>query len=163
MRKFILCGFTIISCLFLGCASYSNLFVGPNGDMKRCSSSGRGIIGIILAQEVENDCEKDFLSAGYLPIDKAGAIGIIITASDTIVTILKVYAYTPASQDSLLSGDHILEIDNARVKTPAEANILLFGPVDKPVTLIIERNGRISRHEITRATYKGIFGNQFSY
>jgi len=39
-----------------GCATYSQLMVGPDGRIERCQSSGQGLIGMTMAEGATNKC-----------------------------------------------------------------------------------------------------------
>jgi len=151
--------------LFLinGCASYDKLFIGPGGDMQKCSSAGYGIIGTTLAGYIYDDCAASYRAAGYLDIENAGVIGIALS-DDTTLTIIKVYAKSPALYAGIHTGDKIISIDNVPVKSKHDALLLLFGRFGTYVNLRIKSTNETEKdYSLKRASYPEIYGQYESW
>lgn len=121
--------------------------MAPDGSSERCSSHGAGL-GIILANKIENNCEKDMAMLGYLPYEEAGAVGITIVKDYRLSRVLK---GLPAEKAGLKEGDVIVSVDG---KTPADQHdlfTLLFGKKDTKVRVVVRRNGSEMPFEFTRA------------
>lgn len=84
-----------------------------------------------------------------------GGLGIVISMRNNILTIVAPMEDTPGSRAGLLSGDHIVEINEESTEglSLQEAVRKLRGPPDTDVTIKIVRpkTSEIQEHTITRA------------
>jgi uncharacterized protein YceK len=62
MKKIIL---VIIICLLGGCASNYQTLRNEKGDSIRCTSSGYGLMGSVIANKHFNDCVENAKQRGY--------------------------------------------------------------------------------------------------
>lgn len=139
-----------------GCASYTKMMVAPDGQMQRCAATGFGLIGMVGASNTTDDCVKNFKSAGYLEIEKAGVVGFMVSDS---MDILKVQDNSPAKTAGIQPGDKLVSVNGIPVKSPKDSSVMLFGDVGTKVTVKISHNGQDSDHELVRAPFSTVFGS----
>ena len=111
--------------VLFGCATYSEVMVGPNGDVIHCSVTGQGVIGMATAHNAKGSCVKDMEAIGYLPLDEAGVVGI--TFETSTLRLVKVEFLGPAYAAGMRPGNTIVEVDHVKVSDQKTANTLLFG------------------------------------
>lgn len=145
--------FYFLPLLLAGCTSQSQLFINANGNIQRCGSYGYGVGGIILANKIMRDCEKDMKLAGYIEIEKAGVIGVVLGDS---VNIIKVMPHSPAERSGIKPGMIVRAIDNKTVRTKNEAVNLMFG--EAHTKIMISCND--STYVMQREPYTDIFGTK---
>lgn len=142
--------FLAATVLLGGCASPSQMLVGPQGDIRRCAASGWGWAGAPLAKHSVNNCVADLQNVGYLLAEEAGAVGIQLSdASPVTVTVVK--PDSPANKAGILIGDQIVKIDGQQVLDRAAARTMMFGKAGTTVTFTMNRNGTEMVFQIVRA------------
>jgi hypothetical protein len=87
----------LVTFIIINCVSYSQIMINAQGEMHRCGAYGNGLVGIIQANKIQDDCVSSMRTAGYVEIEKAGAIGIYFKESDTLASILRVIPEAPAA------------------------------------------------------------------
>jgi S1-C subfamily serine protease len=137
--------------LITGCVSPSQMLVGPQNTMVHCSAVGFGIIGAPVAHHSFSNCVDDFKSAGYLPIEEAGVVGVHVDPALVIVTVV---ASTPASTAGILTGDKLIQVNGQPVTDQITALKLMFGKVGETVTLTVHRNDKDIPFTMVRAARK---------
>lgn len=159
MRNFFL--FVISSCLMLaGCATYSQMFINAEGQIMRCSSTGQGMIGMMVAQGAESSCEHDLRAAGYIPLYDAGVIGItLVTTRTDSAEILSVKKDSPADSAGVVAHDKIIMVDSIAVTNYIDTQHLLFGHAYTTVKLTILRGADRKELLLTRMPYTELYGN----
>ena len=148
----------LVTLIIINCASYSQIMINAQGEMHRCGAYGNGLVGIIQANKIQDDCVSSMRTAGYVEIEKAGAIGVYFTESDTLASILKVIPESPAAFAGIQNGDIILSVDDTKVNTSGEARILIFGLAGTSVMLTLKRYNEILSVNLTRRPYTALFG-----
>lgn len=147
--------FVIILALLAGCATYSQVLIGPEGDIMTCSATGAGGLGLAAANSARNSCVKDLEMVGYRKIEEVGIIGIRFGEG---VIIEYVWPDSPAESAGLMTGDTIIAIDGKATETGAEIWAgLRAGPMVY-VNLIIERDSESLDFKIRRIAYTKLFG-----
>ena len=143
----------LILLIMTGCVSNSALMVGPRGKVVRCSSSGWGYIGIPMATMNFNDCKKDYSRMGYLPMEDAGFIGIILNEQQTSGqnVVARVIDGSPAAKADIRSNDIILEVNGHKPAGLDDLHNLMFGKKDTPVELSVMHEGETKNLALVRA------------
>ncbi len=141
LKKSLVIASSVVAALVSGCVSPSQMLVGPQGDVRRCSAAGFGFIGAPLAEHSFNVCVDDIQSLGYVPVERAGSVGIQLSAADSKSTIVSVVMpNSPASAAGILVGDRLVKINGQPVLDRAAAKTLMFGKLGESVTITMERN-----------------------
>ena len=154
MKKY----FTILVVLFLtSCASYHQLMVGPDGSITDCWATGQGLIGMSVAQTHTDNCADNLRKAGYLPIEEAGVIGIMLSSDDSLY-VIKVHENSPASKAGMKVGNKLIKIDSQPVHNTKDAKLLLMGKKDTPVNIAVLADGAKVEYNLIRASYVETFG-----
>lgn len=146
---------TLISLTFYGCASDSQTFIGPSGDLRNCASTSQaqGIGGIILAHSRFSKCVDEIKSHGYKEIELVGSIGVILYSTETTgFKVMKVCDNSPAAKAGIVRGDIIVAIKgkNALQKSNFDP---VFGEVGSPVDVTVYRDGKEVTFNIVRAKF----------
>jgi len=140
-----------IAALVAGCVSPSQMLVGPQGDVRRCAANGWGYVGAPLAEHSVHNCVDDMQRLGYVPVEKAGAIGVLLSDSaPNSVTVAFISPDSPASKAGLLIGDRVIKVNGQQVLSQAAARAMMFGKVGESISLTIERNGAEKDFQIQR-------------
>jgi S1-C subfamily serine protease len=140
-----------IAALVAGCVSPSQMLVGPQGDVRRCAANGWGYVGAPLAEHSVHNCVDDMQRLGYVPVEKAGAIGVLLSDSaPNSVTVAFISPDSPASKAGLLIGDRVIKVNGQQVLSQAAARAMMFGKVGESISLTIERNGGEKDFQIQR-------------
>jgi C-terminal processing protease CtpA/Prc len=88
---------------------------------------------------------------GYVPVEKAGAIGVLLSDSaPNSVTVAFISPDSPASKAGLLIGDRVIKVNGQQVLSQAAARAMMFGKVGESISLTIERNGGEKDFQIQR-------------
>lgn len=146
---------------FSGCAVYPQVFINGNGDLYRCSSYGEGASGMSRAKQGVGDCVAAMKAEGFLEVEKAGAIGVLLKEQSTpdgkVVHVSRVVNFSPASEAGIKAGDVLVAVGGQKVTDMSQAKYLLFGEAGTPVGLTIVRDGKETAVTITRASYARLF------
>lgn len=138
---------------FGGCATPSQMFINPQGQVMRCSASGWGYIGAPLANRSFDQCVEDMKSLGYVKLENVGLVGIMLSHSDTTLPLVQVVTpESPAAFAGILPGDEIFEIDGHTVFSGPSALQALFGGVGQPVNIKYRRAGKEFQVILVRAS-----------
>jgi|SRR5208283_308747 len=153
--------FLFLSIALVGCATYSQLFVTPDGQIMQCSVTGQGVVGMATAQNAANSCKQNMLMAGYLEIERAGVVGIQFSTvkSDTGVRILRVVSPSPAQRSGIKAGDYLISIDGQKINDMTDARHLLFGIAGTHVEIVTKRETVLDTLIITRAPFTEVNGD----
>jgi S1-C subfamily serine protease len=141
---------------FFGCASDSQTFMGPNGELKTCASTSQaqGITGIILAHNRFTRCVDDIKANGYREIEDIGSIGIMLYSSEASgFRVSKVYDNSPAAKAGIVRGDFITAI-NGQYTVHRPDVFSVFGEVGSPVEITISREGKEATYRLVRVSFK---------
>ncbi len=146
--------------IMVSCATYSQLFVSPSGEIKSCTSTGTGLVGMATASNSVGDCKEQMLAIGCLEIERAGVIGIIVSnsAPGSPVSILKVDDASPAQAAGILPGDIIVKIEGRPIQSVQDATVLLFGEAGTDVKILIRRGEQETDYTIKRASRSEVYG-----
>jgi hypothetical protein len=144
-----------------GCAVYPQVFVNEHGDFYRCSSYGRGPGGMSSAKQGLSDCAKQMRAAGFIEVERAGAVGVVLKESPApdgmVVVISRVVNYSPASAAGIKAGDALITVGGQRITGVSQGKALLFGEAGTPVDMAVRRGDRELGFTITRAPYATLF------
>ena len=144
-----------------GCASNSQVFINPNGDLYKCATSGVGLVSIVQSGMMQEDCIKSIKSAGYLEIEKAGVVGLtMLPMAEGGIKIIKVTPKSPAEIAGILAGDYLVTIDNTPVSTMGEVKELLFNTVGTTVSIKTRREHTELVTNMTRVARSDTFGTK---
>jgi S1-C subfamily serine protease len=146
---------------FIGCATYSQLFINADGTIMQCTATGQGIIGMATASNAVDDCKQNMKSAGYIELERAGVVGIQFSESknDTLIKVLKIFDSSPAQLAGIQPGDKVIIIDGQEINNVQDARHLLFGKAGSIVEIVILRDEEQIPLTLTRAPYKKVYGN----
>ena len=153
MKKYFV---VILLLIVVGCATYHQLMVGPDGNIQDCGAFGQGIIGMVGAQSIVSGCVDNLKKAGYIELEKAGAIGVMFRSDSTY--ILKVMPNSPAEKNDIKPGDKIIEVAGQKVNLPKDASLLLFGEYGIQVNLVFIRGNETFKKTLIRAPYIEVYG-----
>ena len=129
--------FAVVAVLGLaGCASYNQVMIGPDGSAASCDSYGAGLLGMATANSISENCIKSRRSAGYLEMEKAGAVGM--TVNDELF-VLRVVPHGPASDSGIMVGDRVKTVNGVPIKNEKEFHTVIFGPFGQSVKMTILR------------------------
>lgn len=147
-----------------GCATYSQVFINADGEVRECASTGQGIIGMAMASSAVDGCSKNMRAAGFLEIERAGVVGI--TLSDpppgSALRILKVVPGSPADSVGVVAGDILEAVESLPVQSPKDASRILFGEWGIPVRIGFRRDSTLYNRIAIRAPFKKVFGTKAS-
>lgn len=138
-----------------GCATYSQVMINPLGQAMMCQASGRGLVAAEQAQSMQDRCLASLRAAGYVEIERAGVIGIIVSDS---LDIIRVVPGSPADSVGVRPGDHIEHIDGQPVRDRTTITVLLFGAPGTAVRLGLVRAGQPLEVVAIRKPYPTIHG-----
>lgn len=144
-----------------GCVSKSQILMNSLGQTQRCASYGFGIIGIFTANKIQSDCLDSFKSAGYIELENAGVVGIMVVedkSTNGSIKIVKVQDKSPASIAGVVSGDILLSVGSQQVTSITEAKLLLFGNSGTSVDITISHAGEKKTVKLIRDSYTKVFG-----
>lgn len=136
-----------------GCVSYSQPFIGPNGDVKLCTgtSQDQGITGVILASSRFGRCTDDLKAAGYKELERVGSIGLALYTADADgLVVRKVYDNSPAARAGIVRGDRIVSINGKHAVQNGDFDVA-NGEIGQPVSLTISRNNLEKSYTLQRA------------
>lgn len=143
----------IIPMLLAACTTPSQMLVGPQDTMVRCGAVGFGIIGAPVAHHAFSNCVDDYKTAGFLPIEEAGVVGVHI---DPTLIIVMVLPSSPAAAAGVQTGDKLIQVNGQPVGDQINALKLIFGKAGEIVTLTVRRNDKEIPYTITRAPRKPV-------
>ena len=130
----------LCSVVLAGCASPD--FVNEQGVVRPCPP----IMGI--------DCPKNLIKQGYLPLDEAGVIGVLIQGTkEQTAYISYVYPESPAEKAGIKVHDVIVAVDGREVTSNITAKVALFGRAGKPVEIQVKREGLVLSFVVIRAPF----------
>lgn len=144
----------------LGCASYSQVFINAEGQIMTCSATGQGVIGMAVASTAVNDCNSNMRAAGYVEIERAGAIGVVMSDSDEgdHPRIIRVVENSPAWYAGVDPGDLVVEVEGQVVRDTHDARLLLFGLAGTDVTVHFRRGEFDTTFALMRRPHRSVFG-----
>ena len=155
---------TLLLCLMVavfmgGCASHSQMFVNADGALYKCATSGAGLVSVLQAGKIQDDCIKGIKSAGYIEVEKAGVVGILmIQEAGGGIKIIKVTPNSPAAHAGILAGDYLVAVDGTSVKTREEVIAMLFVTAGTSVTIKTTRNQRELVSKLISVPRSEVFG-----
>jgi membrane-associated protease RseP (regulator of RpoE activity) len=136
-----------------GCASYSQTFIGPGGDIKNCASTSQdqGLTGVILASSRFNKCVDAIKALGYKEIESVGTVGISLYRADANgLRVMKVYDNSPAANAGIVRGDHIVAINSQKVVQNCDFAATM-GEIGSTVDVAVNRDGNVANYTLKRA------------
>jgi S1-C subfamily serine protease len=148
-------------CLIAGCATYSQMFINSNGEIRRCSATGQGLVGMATASNAVSGCVEDMKALGFIEIEQAGIIGVQFSQSqDTSLKIIRVIKSSPADFAGIKAGDRVVNVAGQDVTSSKDARALLFGSVGTYVEVVIERNSQRIPLKLLRGSYKSLVSTE---
>ncbi len=138
-----------------GCSSNSQMLLGPTGDVMRCSSSGYGLGGVILAGNIMADCMKNYKSLGYRELEEVGAIGLQLSEqkdTDLGLKIVKVFDPSLTLVNGINPGDTLTSINGVKVNKKEEI-VLVYGDIGSTIEIETIQKGITKKHLLTRKPY----------
>ena len=146
----------ILPLLFLSaCVSMQQILVDPSGHLMTCQAYGEGMIGATHATEIQNTCLDQARAAGYMEIERAGAVGLILGEDRTV---LKLTPGGPAEVAGVQPGDRLVKVNGQPVGSRSDAHMVMFGPAGERVNLTMERGGTELEIGMVRAPYPQVHG-----
>lgn len=131
------------SAVLAGCASPD--FVNEQGFVRPCPP----IMGV--------DCPKNLIRQGYLPLDEAGAIGIMIDSKSGDITYVSyVRPNSPAEKAGIKVHDVIVAVDGREVTSSRTTQAALFGRAGKSVEIQVKRGASILSFSVVRAPFSSV-------
>lgn len=149
-------GISFSAFLFIGCATYSQVMVNPAGQTIVCQAQGSGLVGSASARDIQDRCQASLRAAGYIEIERAGAIGILLSDS---LEVVRVVAGSPADSMGVHHGDRLRTIDGQPVHDRSIVQSLLFGLAGSPVTLRLAHGTDLLDITIVRKPYPAVYGS----
>jgi S1-C subfamily serine protease len=146
---------TATALTFCGCASDSQTFIGPSGEIKNCASTSQaqGLGGIFLAHNRFTRCVDDIKAHGYKEIEVVGSIGITLYSSEVIGSkVMKVYDNSPAAKAGIVRGDIIVAI-NGNHSVQRHDFDTVYGDIGSPVDVTVFRDGKETSYTLVRAKF----------
>jgi S1-C subfamily serine protease len=105
-----------------------------------------------MASNAFSKCESDLLAVGYVKVENAGFIGVVLSRSESAPPIVQIVSPgSPAAGAGILAGDVIFEIDGEAVNSTVAAMQKLFGGVGQPRSVKYRRDGREATVTLVRA------------
>jgi len=146
--------------LSIGCATYMQLYTNADHEVINCSATGQGAFGMATAADAVNTCKMQMRAAGFIEIERAGVIGVMLSASEPgdPVLIIKVTHPSPASEAGIQPGDIMVEISGIKITNVTDAKHLLFDEKNTPVTLVVTRGGQSITYDLIRESFSKIYG-----
>jgi hypothetical protein len=143
----------LLVCIMLfGCVNNSALLVGPKGKVLRCASSGWGYIGVPVAYMSFSKCKEDAATMGYLPIEDAGFIGIVLNEQQINgeYVIARVKDGSPAANANIKPGDVIVAVQGQKPAGIDDLYNLTFGKKNEPVEISFMHEGQMKTVTLIR-------------
>ena len=144
----------------VACATYSQVYVNPYGQMMQCSATGQGLVGMATASNATGRCGDDLRRAGYLELDSAGVIGIQLSPSPAGARVLQVAPNGPAKAAGVEVDDILVSVDGTKVGSLQDAQLLLFGRTGTSVVLKLRRGDVEVDRTVERVPYPSIHGTR---
>ncbi len=72
-----------------------------------------------------------------------------------IVYIEEVMSASPAAQSGLLAGDRLVSINGQPIQNMAQARSVIYANLDRPVEIVVERNGQTLRLSVVPSSQRG--------
>lgn len=119
-----------------GCAAYSQVLINADGREAFCDSMGKGILGAAAAGESYTSCIDSRRAAGYLEVEKAGALGAVFNDQGVV---LRISSGSPAADGGLKLGDQIVAVNGTAANSGKEIRALLFAPAGTTFALTVMR------------------------
>ena len=91
---------------------------------------------------------------GYLPLDQAGAIGIVLNeqATDGTYTVARLLEGFPADKSGIKPGDAIVAVRGKKPVSVDDAYALFFGKKDEPIEFSYKRDSVTQTVTLVRAS-----------
>lgn len=138
-----------------GCVSNSQMLLGSAGDVRRCASSGYGLGGVILANNMMDDCMKNYKGMGYREIENVGAIGLQLSEqkdTDKGLKIVKVFDPALTLVNGINPGDTLISINGVRVNKKEEI-VMVYGDIGSTIDIEVLQRGSEKKHSLLRKPY----------
>jgi len=141
----------------------AQLFVGPGGGTSTCSKGSGwmlGLTGMAIDSNNYSNCCSTLWAAGFLEIERAGAVGLILRDDPECghPTVVRVVESSPAGAAGVAPGDVIVTVGDREVGTVASAQRLLFGIAWTSVTVRFLRDASDTTITLTRGEHLRVFG-----
>jgi hypothetical protein len=159
----LLCLVIVLVPVLQGCSpTRRQVFVGPGGGVVTCTESGHGLglWAMAISSNNYNDCCWKMRMSGFLEVERAGVLGLILgdPDEDGHPSVLEVKEASPAWRAGIELGDFVLEVEGQEVRGVKDAQALLFGVADTPVTVRFLHGGADTTVTLTRASQLIVFG-----
>jgi S1-C subfamily serine protease len=112
------------------------------------------------ASNAVNDCSANMRAAGYIEIEQAGVVGVVLSKSapGDPVRILRVAERSPADSAGISAGDTITAVNGQPISSPDDARSLLFGLAGESVELAVVGSSGEQVYSLTRVPFTAAFG-----
>jgi S1-C subfamily serine protease len=151
--KMVLVVLVVTSLVLSGCASNSQTFIGPKGEIKNCASTsqGQGLGGVLMANVRFNACVDEIKALGFKEIETIGTVGISTSSVEVNgLRVIKVYDNSPAAKAGIMKNDIIVAINgNKPIRDTDFAST--HGNIGSSVDLTISRDGKLSTCTLVRS------------
>ncbi|RQW89021.1 MAG: PDZ domain-containing protein [Geobacter sp.] len=151
--KMLLVVLGVASLALSGCASNSQTFMGPKGEIKNCASTsqGQGLGGVLMANSRFNACVDEIKALGFKEIEAIGTVGISTSSIEgNGLRVIKVYDNSPAAKAGIIKNDIIVAINGSKPIRDTDF-AATHGNIGSPVDLTISRDGKLSNHTLVRS------------
>lgn len=146
--------FVVVTALS-GCAAYNQVLINADGHEVYCDSVGAGIFWSAVAGQSFESCINSRRAAGYLEVEKAGALGATFNDQGYV---LRLVPRGPAMTAGLKVNDQVVAINGIAANTSREIHALLFVPVGAHLTLSVKRGGSEQNLQVTSESWSKING-----
>lgn len=157
-RLLLLCPMAVAA--LAGCVSQSQVYITPSYGAQRCAAVGTGITGMIASGISMSNCETDYRSLGYLPIEEAGVSGVKFAKSDDPAVISSITPNSPAAEASLVAGDTIVSINGQKPENAGAALKLIFGKAGETRTFVLKGSKEPRVVTITLVPFNSLYGKK---
>ena len=145
-----------ISVFLSGCVSYSDPLINADGHVVNCQNSGFGLLGAPLAAHASNTCIESWKTVGYVELDEAGGIGVLLSSESGSLRIISVMEKSPAALAGIVSGDYLVAVEHQPVSNVTDARRLLFGKPNVAVSITFRRAETTTDITLVRVSYASL-------
>ena len=145
---------TVLTCS--GCAVYNQVLINAEGHEVYCDTVGTWIVGSCAAGDSFYSCVNSRRAAGYIEVEKAGAIGATFNEQGYV---LRLVAGGPAATaDGLKVNDQVVAVNGVTTNNGREIRALLFIRAGAHVVFRVKRDGGEKDVTLTARSWSAVNG-----